>query len=373
MNKKLRIGFDARLYTQTGVGRYIRNLLGQFKKLDGENEYYIFLRSEDFIAFKTEDERWHKQVLEAKWHSLKEQITVPSILARFNLDVMHFPYFNIPIFYRGKFLLTVHDLIIDHFDTGRASTLPSSLYKMKRLGYKAVVSQAMRRSSLIAAISRSTKKEVMEHYHIRSDKIKVTYDALDENFLGNVKKQKPDAVYKYPYLLYVGNAYPHKNLERLISAFGKYFKGRELKLILVGGDDFFYSRLKQFVSNLGLAQQIIFYGKADDKELVNLYSNARLFVFPSLMEGFGLPNLEALVCGCLPVVSDIPVFREIWQDKLIYFNPHDIDSIGQVILSALEVNSSDYNKQVEKAKAIVDKFRWLDTARKTLILYSSIS
>ena len=269
--------------------------------------------------------------------------------------------------------MTVHDLIIDHFDTGRASTLPFSLYKMKRLGYKAVVSQAMRRSSLIAAISRSTKKEVMEHYHIRSDKIKVTYDALDENFLSNVKKQKPDAFYKYQYLLYVGNDYQHKNLETLISAFGKYFKDSELKLILVGGDDFFYSRLKQFVSTLGLEQQIIFYGKADDKELVNLYSNARLFVFPSLMEGFGLPNLEALVCGCLPVVSDIPVFREIWQDKLTYFNPHDIDSIGQVILSALEINSSDYNKQVEKAKAIVDKFRWLDTARKTLILYSSIS
>ena len=127
----MKIGIDARLYTQTGVGRYLRNIIGELGKVDTKNTYIVYLRSQEFELFSPPNKRWMKKRLDFRWHTLREQLIVPFILWRDNLDVVHFPYFNVPILYPRKYLLTIHDLIIDHFDTGRASTLPSFFYKLK--------------------------------------------------------------------------------------------------------------------------------------------------------------------------------------------------------------------------------------------------
>ena len=367
----MRIGIDARLYSQTGVGRYLRNLIPNLAKIDKKNEYLVYLTGKDFHSFKPPKGHWQKKLLDIPWHSLKEQLVLPFILSKDHLDLIHIPYFSIPVLYPGKFILTIHDLIVDHFDTGKASTKHPIFYKIKRLGYRIIMKIGIKRAAAILAISQTTKNEIISHYNVNQDKIIVTPDALDENFQRVAGGQKPINYYSSPYILYVGNAYPHKNLEKLVDAFSILVRTHDVRLVLAGDDHYFYPRLKKYVRKKQLTKKVVFYGHADDRELVNLYSFTRCLVFPSQMEGFGLPNLEALICRSLPVVSDIPVFWEIWGNKLIYFNPENVESMAKKIREVLDYPKDVYQKKVSEAKKIVDGYRWPDTASETLKTYEN--
>ncbi|MBI3379896.1 glycosyltransferase family 4 protein [Candidatus Gottesmanbacteria bacterium] len=368
----MRIGIDGRLYNQTGVGRYIRNLIKELSIIDDDNEYFVYLRKKEFEDFSAPNKNWEKRLADLHWHTIKEQIIFPRILLRDNLDVAHFPYFNVPILYSKKYLLTIHDLIVDHFDTGKASTLPYPLFKVKRSGYKISLSLGIKKANWITAISNTTKQEIIDHYRVGKDKITVTYDALDLNFLKTIHSHNAKNYFDFPYILYVGNAYPHKNLERLLQSLKLINKQKKIKLVLAGDDRYFYPRLKRYAQKIGIEKQIIFYGNANDAQLVNLYSYAIGLVFPSLMEGFGLPNFEAIACGIIPVVSDIAVFREIWDSELIYFNPFSEKNMASAILKLINMPSLDYEKRVEKLKKKITQFSWKNTAIKTLEIYNKI-
>ena len=132
----MNIGIDARLIDETGVGRYIRNLIEQLSEIDKTNSYTVFLRKKSYDSFKLSNNRWQKRIAEVPWHSVREQLAMPGILSRENLDLVHIPYHNPPIFYPGPMVVTIHDLTILHFNTGRATTLPFPLYAVKQLGYR---------------------------------------------------------------------------------------------------------------------------------------------------------------------------------------------------------------------------------------------
>lgn len=368
----MNIGIDARLYRQTGVGRYLQNLIHELAVLDTANNYYIFLGRDDYFSFERINPRWKKILLDVKWHTFKEQLVVAFVMSKYKLDVAHFPYFNVPFNYSGRFLLTIHDLIIDHFDTGRASTLPLPLYKFKRLVYKYNLARSIARASALTAISETTKKEIVDHYQVPKDKIIVTYDALDSDFLRRQKTQHTANYFNFQYILYVGNAYPHKNLENLVEALKLIRKERPVKLVLAGNDQYFFPRLRKFVEKNNLTDQVVFFGQADNEQLINLYSYARCLVFPSFMEGFGLPNFEALSCDCLPVISEIKVFGEIWGSDLPSFNPYDISDMAKQILFILKLDKRQYQDQVSLAKKRLKLYSWKNTAATTLKLYESI-
>lgn len=340
-NLNMRIGIDARLISETGVGRYIRNLLDSLQHVDSHNEYVVFLRKKNFDTFSIPNNRWKKVMAEVPWHTVREQFIMPKIFTNQHLDLVHVPYFNVPILYSGPMIITLHDLTILHFDTGKASTLPWLLYQIRRLGYRFVLWQGVHKAVKIIAVSHATKKEIIQHFRVPEDKIIVTYEGIDQNFEGqkarNIKNEK---IISGQYLLYVGNAYPHKNLNILLAAFKEYVKSnlyseRRMKLILVGKDDFFYRRLKKAVAELELDNGIVFFGSASDVQLLNLYRNAYALVFPSLMEGFGLPAIEALAVGCPVICSDIPVFHEILGNNATYFDPHNPVDICQKLVSPI--------------------------------------
>ena len=145
---------------------------------------------------------------------------MPRILGKYNLDLVHFPHFNVPLLYRGKFIITIHDLILIHFPTIRGTTLNPLFYWIKFLAYKIVIGSAVKRAKKIIAVSKFTKKDILKNYKIPKEKIKVTYEACDdfrETPVGNDEEILREYGIMKPYLLYVGNAYPHKNLEKLIS------------------------------------------------------------------------------------------------------------------------------------------------------------
>ncbi len=172
----MKIGIDARLWSQTGVGRYTQELVANLAKIDKENQYVLFLDRQS-SNIKAPGPNFQIKTLDIRWHSLKEQLVMPFILWEEHLDLVHFPYFSVPIFYPGKFIVTIHDLILDHFDTGKASTLPWFIYKIKHLGYKLIMWVALNRAVKVITVSENTKKEIMDHYQIRPEKIEVTYES----------------------------------------------------------------------------------------------------------------------------------------------------------------------------------------------------
>src|SRR3989344_4650826 len=284
----MRIGIDARLWNQTGVGRYIRNLVKNLQEIDFKNEYVLIDKKEDFDAihnseFIIQNSKWKIVETDIKWHSLKEQIELPKLLNKENLDLVHFPYFSMPLLYKKPFVVTIHDLIVHHFPTGRASTLPFPLYKIKRKGYERVIDHAVKKSEKIIVPLYAVKEDLIRTLNVPAEKIIVTYEGVDKK-ISNIKYQISNITRnKYgKYFLYVGNAYPHKNLERLIAAFTKFSKktGTEnVKLFLVGKDDFFYKRLEKKVKEQDL-DSVIFLHNVTDKDLSKFYKNAIALVIP---------------------------------------------------------------------------------------------
>lgn len=356
----MRIGIDARLLEETGVGRYIRNLITHLSVIDNNNEYVVFLSRKSFSSFVVPNARWSKILAAVRWHTLAEQFVMPGLFARAKLDLVHIPYHNPPIFYTGPTVVTIHDLTILHFNTGKATTLPVGLYQLKRFGYWLELLMGLQKAKHVIAVSQTTKKEIMDHFHVPASKITVTYEGVDRN----LSVKNPKRIIDGPYSLYVGNAYPHKNLDMLLKAWQSVQK----TLVLVGGDDFFYRRLKRTVQDLNLTQRIIFFGPANDSQLVSLYAHADAFIFPSLMEGFGLPALEALSLGCPVLASDIPIFHEILGSYATYFNPSDPDGIASV-LGHIGSNTGKPNTIHPQLQKFMATYSWSRMAAETLTIY----
>lgn len=180
------------------------------------------------------------------------------------------------------------------------------------------------------------------------------------------------------YFLYVGNAYPHKNLERLLKAVSsmKYKQSfssnqvESIKYVFVGGEDYFYKKLKEKVREMDLDNDVIFYGSATREELNLLYKNAIALLFPSLMEGFGLPAVEAMANGCLVLCSDIPVFHEILGNGAVYFNPFNAKDMADKISDVLD-NPQKYENLKTQGLELVKKYSWQKLAEETLEIYKN--
>ncbi|MEK7203174.1 MAG: glycosyltransferase family 1 protein [Patescibacteria group bacterium] len=384
------IGVDARFYGPIGkgLGRYTQELVDNIIKADLANSYVIFLRQENYSEFKIADvacKRVKKVMVNISWYGFKEQLLFPFYIWREHLDLMHFPHFNVPLICPVKFIVTIHDLILIKYPTLRATTLNWFFYKIKNLVYKLVILSAIKRARKIIAVSEFTKNDIANQFKISLEKIVVTYQGVSESLI--VKQKNQDNLdnkkilldYKIikPYLLYVGNVYPHKNLEGLIKVFQKVILKHNLRLVLVGKEDYFFNRLKNYVKNLELWQEnnidskIIFPGFVPDNELNILYKQALFYIFPSFYEGFGLPPLEAMANGCVVASSDRTSLPEILGKAAYYFDPEN----KEYMFLRIERLISDNNLRQQLAGRgyeQVKKYSWKNCAQKTLLVYQNI-
>lgn len=361
----MNIGIDARLINETGVGRYIRNLIRELCTLDTINTYVVFLNADEFSKFIVPNARWRKVLADVPWHTITEQVRMPWIFHKEQLDLLHVPYFNIPILYTGAMVVTIHDLTIQHFDTGKASTHSWILYKTKRLLYIFVLFIGIAKAKHIIVPSIATKEEILRHYPVGKQKISVTYEAVDREITKSpqgITHEKP--LISTPYFLCVGNAYPHKNYFVVVDALLR--SNRKMKLVFVGKEDFFYKRLKLEIIQKGLSSRVVFFGWADDKSLRSLYTHAEAFIFPSLMEGFGLPPLEAIFCGCPVIASDIAVHKEILKDLVTYFSPNDALQLVHLLDNW---KKADHSIAKERIRALIKMYNWRSMAIRTLQIY----
>lgn len=376
----MRIGIDARFLGPIGkgLGRYTQKLIENLERVSaqgGDDQYFVFLKKDNFNEYKPKNKNFKKVLADFDWYGWQEQIGFPRLLNKYKLDLVHFPHFNVPIFYFGKFVVTIHDLILIHFPTIRNTTLNSLFYRFKFFMYRIVIRAAIMRSNRIIAVSKFTKKDILKNYNsIPQEKIKVTYEACDDYCMLSPNKDE-EILLRYgiirPYIMYVGNAYPHKNLEKLVLAFEKLKKTKkDLKLILVGKMDYFYSRLKLVVKERKI-KDVFFLGYVTDYELDTIFHNAAAYVFPSLYEGFGLPPLEAMAKGTPVISSDHPCMKEILGESAYYFNARDIDEMVRSISRVLE-NEELRNNLTKMGYEQVKKYSWKKMARQTIEVYKSI-
>lgn len=383
-----RIGIDARFYGPIGkgLGRYTQEVVDNIIRLDQENEYVIFLRRDNFDELKTDNLPRVKKVLaEVRWYTLAEQIVMPWLIRREKLDLIHFPHFNVPILCLTKMVVTIHDLILINFPTKKATTLGPLAYFIKNLGYRLTIRLALMRAKAVIAVSQFTKDDIIEHFGVRPDKIVVTYEGVAD-FAKTAMNAAPDdaghnlTLIKHhinrPYILYVGNAYPHKNLEQLLDVFNSLLKERpNLQLVLVGKEDHFYNKIKQQARELqltipGKSSPVIFTDYVSDQELADLYSHATLYVFASFYEGFGLPPLEAMAKGLAVASSNTTSMPEVLGDAAIYFDPRDPADIKEKINTLLD-NPTLRQELVDKGFGQIKKYSWIACAEQTLQVYKT--
>ncbi|MFA5933042.1 MAG: glycosyltransferase family 1 protein [Microgenomates group bacterium] len=369
----MRIVIDARLWSESGLGRYIRNLVLELAKIDSANHYDILLLKKDFDKIDYFRNNFHKVLADFKWYGFAEQIKMPKLLNSLKPDLVHFPHFNVPILYKGKFVVTIHDLIHQHYKTRESTTHNKLMYSMKNLGYKKIFSNAIKKADRIITPSKSVKNQLINEWNIDQAKIEITPEAVDTSLI-NISKQIRNNDFqkvshkwgiKKPYIFYVGNAQPHKNIERLIEVFiqikNKY---SEYQLILSGPDNYFWNKtIKRYN-----VKDLIFTGFLSERELVTLYKNADLFVLPSLEEGFGIPVLEAMACGCPVVCSNTGSLPEVAADAAVYFNPRILKDMEEKISSVLE-NRKFRKELIEKGELRFKKFSWKRLAHQTLEIY----
>ncbi|MDO8311247.1 MAG: glycosyltransferase family 1 protein, partial [Sideroxyarcus sp.] len=369
----MRIGIDARFYGPIGkgLGRYTAKLIEHLAETADAHAYRIYLRRENFSDYTPPDARITKVLAPYSWYSFEEQIRFPLQLLREPIDLMHFPHFNVPLLYRRPFIVTIHDLILTRFPTRRATTLGSVAYAAKRKAYDVAIRSALHRAKHILTVSQYSKQQIQNHFpEVPPAKIIVTYEGVDD------LATRSDAALpeKYPerYFLYVGNAYPHKNLERLLEAFALFAKStQDVSLVLVGKPDYFYDRLEQHAKKLGIAGKVVFAGYVDDKTLAALYQHAISYVIPSLEEGFGLPPLEAMQYKTPVISSRASCMPEILGKGAVYFDPLNIQDIANSMQHILEDDRLRNDVVTRGSTEVLPRYSWKKMAKETKALYTN--
>ncbi|GIW62484.1 MAG: glycosyl transferase [Patescibacteria group bacterium] len=366
----MRLGIDARLAFQTGVGVHIRNMLYYLQNYTSTTwQVFVYSRSSEVDRLKKFITADNFRFIPAdfNWHSFSEQSKFLIRLYQDNLNLMHFTYFSFPVLYKRNFLITLHDLIPYNFKTGKASTKNFIVYEIKYRMYKFLIKNAVTNSKHIFVPSKTVADEICDKFNISENKLSVIYGGVDKEFLDCL--DNTNTVETKNYFLYVGNFYPHKNVDFLIKCFLK--AKTNSKLVLVGPDDYFSASIESKYAEAILKGRLIFKHNLPVSELVYFYKQAKALIFPSLSEGFGLPVIEAFSAGLPVIASKIPVFEELYKDSLFYFDPRVDESLIKIIKTFDKIDTKQKTKKLKKGEKLLVRYNFANLANKVFKVYNN--
>ncbi len=377
----MKILIDARWYglENAGIGRYTMALVDELAKIDNKYQYTLLLKKKYFNSLKL-PKTWKKVRAEYKHYTFKEQIKLPITIYKEKPDLCHFPHFNVPILYLGKYAVTLHDMEMHKFKGIETTTLPSPLYQVRRMGYKIAFRNAVTRSKRIFVPSNEVRKDISSYYKTDKNKFVVTYEGVgDRFFVKDTDEKIKEVLLKFGlitkgYFFYNGNAYPHKNLNKVIKSIYLLNKKVDEKVLFViaSSRSVFIERLREYVNKEGFGQYVKLLGFVTDEELRILHRKSKAFVYGSLMEGFGLQGLEAMASGTLLAASNIPVFKEIYSDDVTYFDPNKPELINNALIEIIETSEEERIRIIKNNKEFVKKYSWQKMAKETLKTYEDI-
>lgn len=351
---------------KVGIGNYIVNLVNGLQNLDKNNRYLIFVAEKNKDMFeKAENFRFRKigffsgnRILRIVW----EQIILPFTLLINKVDVLHSPGFVSPIFKTTKQILTIHDMTF--------FTHPQFHLKSKIRYFQKMIPVSAKKADMLVVDSENTKQDIINILKINPEKIKTVY--LGTNFKKQTKA-KEWITQKYgiiaPFILFAGMLEPRKNIPNLIRAFAGLAPEISHSLVIVGKNGWVFEEIFELVERLNLKERIIFTGYIPDDDLQYFYSAADCFVYPSYYEGFGIPVIEAMACGCPVITSNNSSLKEIAGDAaLLINNPDNASEIAKKIKKII-LNKRLRETLNQKGLKKIKEFSWKKTAEKTLEAY----
>jgi len=374
----VKIAIDIRRMTEFGVGTYIRNVVRTLGRLDRENKYLLIGPSSKVEEIGSLPPNFHAVPLHQLERSLKGWWEFRAVLRRLDCDLVHVPnIFSVPRALPCPYVMTVHDML-EHMSLGRQRN------DLWRSVHFQLTMRVLRGAARIFAVSNFTKTEMEKLFGIPPERIEVVYNAIDERFLhGHASTADRELIAKryqvtYPFLLYAGRVSAHKNVVRMIEAFsalkGELEKERafpDLKLIIIGDDLSGNPDLRRTVVRSGVQNDVRFLGFVPIEVLRIFYDSAKIFVFPSLYEGFGLPPLEAMAHGTPVVTSNVSSLPEVVGNAAVLVNPENVFEIMRALHRVL-LDQGLRERMKERSYVQAGKFSWEKSVRRILEVYRQV-
>src|SRR6202035_3065526 len=374
----VKIAIDIRRMTEFGVGTYIRNVVRTLGRLDRETTYLLIGASAKVNEIGALPPNFHAVPLSEPERSLKGYLEFRAVVKRLECDLVHIPnLFSVPRALPCPYVMTVHDML-EHLSRARQQTgfwgaLHFHLTK-----------RVLRGAARIFAVSNFTKLEMEKLFNTPSRCIEVVYNAIDERLLrGHANPADRQLIAEryqvtYPFLLYAGRISPHKNVVRMIEAFSALKTELEkdqlfpdLKLIIIGDDVSGNPDLRRTVIRSGVQNDVRFLGFVPIEVLRTFYDAAKIFVFPSLYEGFGLPPLEAMAHGTPVVTSNVTSLPEVVGNAAVLVHPENVFEIMRALHRVL-LDQPLREKTKERSYRQAAKFSWEKSVRRIMEVYQEV-
>jgi len=374
----VKIAIDIRRMTEFGVGTYIRNVVRNLGRLDHETTYFLIGSPAKVKEIGPLPGNFHTVPIAEPERSVKGFREFRAAVKRLQCDLVHIPnLFSIPRALPCPYVMTVHDML-EHLSRARQQTgfwgaLHFHLTK-----------RALQGAARIFAVSKFTKAEMEKLFAIPPDRIEVVYNAIDERFLhGHASAADRQLIAEryqvtYPFLLYAGRISPHKNVGRMIEAFSALKTELEkdqafpdLKLIIIGDDLSGNPDLRRTVIRSGVQNDVRFLGFVPVEVLRTFYDQAKIFVFPSLYEGFGLPPLEAMAHGTPVVTSNVSSLPEVVGDAAVLVHPENVFEIMRALHRVL-LDQPLRERMKQRSVCQAAKFSWETSVRRIAQVYREV-
>lgn len=370
MTRAAHIVIDARFWRRStaGLSTYTQSLVRSLAAVDQTNRYTVLITPEDVAEFDVVAPNVTALVVPIGHYSLAEQTRLGRVLEQLKPDLVHFLHFNHPVGYRGRFVVTMHDLTVVYFPVGRQQRNP-----LRRWAFLAVMKDAARRADRVISVSRTTRDDLVRD--LGADPHRVT--VIHEGLTLTSTSAKPASTLaplgiRTPYLLYVSQWRPHKRIEDLVAAFerlGRQFP--DLQLVLTGKPNALFPKIIQRVEHSPLRHRIMTPGFVPDELLPTLYKHAELFVFPSLYEGFGLPPLEAMAMGTPVVAANASCLPEVLGDAAAFFEAGSESDLAQTIADLL-TSRTRRAELSRRGRTQAARYDWTTVAQETLRVYQEL-
>ena len=364
------IVLDARMIRHSGIGTYVRGLLGTYRNHPFFQQHSFGLALPPSL-FSEGDSVGKLHPFRSPVYSVLEQVEYPFRMG--NCRLWHAPHYNIPLL-KGKtrLVVTIHDLIHWIFQ--------KEFYSPLQATYVRLLFQRLSKSAdRIIAVSQRTRDDLIQHFKVPAEKIRVIYEGVSEEFFSPMDPERRRQFLRErdlpeQFLLYVGLMKPHKNVERLLRVFKKLRREGKIKspLVLVGKKDKHYPKGFESTRDLANGDGIHYLPEVSTrKELVSLYASALALIHPSLYEGFGLTCLEAMASGLPVAVSRAASLPEVVGEAGYYFDPYSEDSLAEA-LTTMESEERLRKELAQRGRERARKFSWAKAAEETIQVYREV-
>jgi glycosyltransferase involved in cell wall biosynthesis len=363
----MKIAFDLRRIANPGIGRYMKCLVESVLSLGTSHQFLLIVppTGADFIDAPAVGVE--RVISSVKYYSMLEQIELPRILRRYQVDLLHSPHFLLPLICPCPAVVTIHDVIY----LACREDLPS---RLGRLYYHVMMAAAVRLAKRVIADSEFSKRDMVRYLGADPVKIEVIYPGVSRDFQpindpATLRAVRDRYDIKRDYVLYTGIYRPRKNHAGLLRAFQRFLSlGGDADLVVAGPVKEGEALLLRLASELGLSARLKLTGFVNDGELRSLYSGARLYACPSLYEGFGFTVLEAMACGAPVVCSPETSLPEVAGDAAYYANARDPQEFGEALFRVF-TDSALRAALIAKGAENLTRFSWERTAAQTLDVY----